>query len=276
MTFVVLGLLAALLWGVGDALGGFATRRAPVAAVVVTAQAVGLVAIGAAIVLTGEAWPGTPTFLVAMAGGAAAGMGVAMLYRALATGVMGVVAPIAATGVLIPVTVGLADGERPGAVAAVGACLALVGVVAALRDGGGGRGSRTPALLALGAAAGFGTFHVILSRVAPGGALWAVAGARTASIPLVTIAALTVGMSVRAPRRALLIVPAAGMCDASGVLAFASATTRGPLSVAGVLGALYPLFTTAAAALAGERMTRRRWMGTGLAMTGVLLIASGL
>ncbi len=274
MTFVALGLAASLLWGASDFLGGLAARRAAVAAVVVTAQLAGVAAVLLAIAVTGEPWPGWAVFGTAMLGGAAAGIAIVAFYRALAAGTMGVVAPLAATGVVIPIGVGVAGGDRPGAVVVVGAVVALVGILAAARGtaarGAGGVG------MALLSGAGFGTFYVFLDRAAEHGALWAVAGARAASIPLVAALALLAGMSLRPPRATLGVIVAAGVIDAAAVLAFAAASARGLLSVVAVLGSLYPVVTAGiAAAVLRERLTRPQWAGSALAMCGVLLIAAG-
>ena len=274
MSFVALGLAASLAWGASDFLGGFASRRASVAAVVVAAQVVGIAAIAAALVAAGEPWPGPRPFGFAMLGGVAAGIAIVAFYRALAAGVMGVVAPIAALGVVIPVTAGILAGERPGALAATGGALAFAGVLVAAR--GSGTGGAGGVGMALVAACGFGLFYVCLDHAADGGALWSVVGARAASIPLVAVAAVTMGLSLRPPRAALALVATAGLVDAVAVLAFAAATGRGPLSVVAVLGSLYPIVTAAlAAAVTGERLSRPQWLGSACAMAGVVLIAAG-
>lgn len=273
MSFVALGLLAGLMWGASDFLGGFATRRAAVAAVVVVSQLAGVAAILTILASTGQPLPGARPFVTAMAGGVAAGIGLVAFYRALAAGVMGVVAPVAATGVLIPVAVGVAGGERPGPAAAAGGLVVIAGILMAARGTGArGTGGIGMALLA---ACGFGTFYVFLDLAAEGGALWTVLGARTASIPLVAVAAVAMGMSLRPPRSALVVIAAAGVLDALAVLTFTSASSRGPLSIVAVLGSTYPIVTAAiAAAVVRERLTRLQWTGSALAMAGVLIIAA--
>ena len=61
-------------------------------------------------------------------------LGLVAFYRALAIGTMSVVAPISATGVAIPVFVGLLSGERPGTLQIAGILLACVGVILAGRE----------------------------------------------------------------------------------------------------------------------------------------------
>ena len=274
MSVLALGLAAGLLWGASDFLGGLAARRTAVVAVVVASQVAGVAAILVAIAVTGSPWPGAAAFGTAMVGGIAGGVAIVAFYRALAAGTMGVVAPLAATGVVIPIVVGLAAGDRPGLPVAVGIAVALAGVVLASRgSAAGGAGGVGMALLA---GAGFGTFYVFLDRAAEHGALWAVAGARASSIPLVAVVALAAGMSLRPPRAGFPVIAAAGVIDAAAVLAFAAASTRGLLSVVAVLGSLYPVVTAAiAAAVLRERLTRPQLAGSALAMGGVLLIATG-
>ncbi len=110
------GLLAATFWGAGDFGGGIAAKRLPVFLAVLGAQVVGLVGALAATALVGEPVP-TPSDAAWAAAAAVVGsVGLAGLYRALADGRMGIVAPI--TGVLaaaIPVAVGFAMDGLPGA-----------------------------------------------------------------------------------------------------------------------------------------------------------------
>ena len=123
-----------MVFGTGDFFGGLATRRAPMLSVLVVSQGVGLVGMLAAALIAG----GTPTgadLLLGAAGGLVGGAGVALLYRALATGTMALVAPV--TGVvaaIVPVAVGIGAGERPALLQLLGIALAVVAV--ALLSGG--------------------------------------------------------------------------------------------------------------------------------------------
>ena len=92
----LLAIAGALGWGVGDFLGGIASRRLAVLTVLVVSQAVGLVGVYVWVVLTGDAFPGFSELLPAAAGGVAALVGLAALYRGFALGAMGIVAPISA------------------------------------------------------------------------------------------------------------------------------------------------------------------------------------
>src|SRR5262245_23189212 len=119
----LLALLSAVVYGAGDFAGGLASRRLPPPAVVWRTNAIGL----AGLLLVAP--------LVGALGGVAGGVGILLLYRALAVGTMSVVAPVTAIlAALVPVVVGLLDGERPAAIALAGIPLALVAIALLSRD----------------------------------------------------------------------------------------------------------------------------------------------
>jgi drug/metabolite transporter (DMT)-like permease len=127
----VLALFASLLWGSSDFLGGTASRRTAVLAVVGGSQVLAL--IGLCLVATATGSWGDPTGYVpwAIAGGVVGTGALVAFYAALAAGTMGVVAPIAALSAVIPVAVGLARGERPSVLTLTGIAVAVAGVVLA-------------------------------------------------------------------------------------------------------------------------------------------------
>src|SRR4051794_21393618 len=157
---VALALCASLLWGTSDFLGGTASRRLPATGVVVVSQAAALVGLLVVAAATGAFDDPIGYLGWAVAAAVVGVVALVSFYAALAGGTMGVVAPIAALGVVVPVAVGLAQGDRPSAWQGVGVAVAVVGVVLAsgpeLRSAEAAGGSR-PLFLAGVAAAGFGT-----------------------------------------------------------------------------------------------------------------------
>src|SRR5687768_14051532 len=125
----LLALLASVLWGAADFLGGTATRRLPGASVVGVSQLVALLGLVPVAVLTGALDEPRDYLGPALLAGAAGVVALAAFYRALAVGTMGVVAPVAALGVVVPVAAGLLDGETPALVQLVGIAVAVLGVV---------------------------------------------------------------------------------------------------------------------------------------------------
>ena len=137
---VFLGVLVALSYGAGDFLGGLATRAQAVTTVVAVSQASALVLLVVGVPLEGSRMAWDDIALGALAGGVGV-VGVLLLYQGLATGAMGVVAPVTAVGAaVVPLGVGLATGERPAVLALVGAVVALAAVALVASGGAPGGG----------------------------------------------------------------------------------------------------------------------------------------
>lgn len=274
---VLLALASALVWGGSDFCGGLAARRAPAQAVVLVSQALGLVLLVALL-----PWFGGSPRPLDLALGAVAGLcgggGLVVFYRALAGGVMSVVAPT--TGVCaaaVPVLTGLALGERIGVAAAVGIALALVAVVLVAAEGGlASLRTVRPATLGPAVLAGvlFGLFFVLLHRTQPQSGLWPLVAARTASVLLIGVAALVARRSVRVPARTAPAVAASGVGDVSANALYLVATQHGSLAITGVLGSLYPASTVLLAQLVlRERLVRSQAAGLATAAAAVVLIS---
>ncbi len=272
MLTVALGLISGLSWGVADFLGGIASRRAAVLSVVALSQAVGLgLALAALAVLRPDLPPMRELALGALAGLSGV-VGLVAFYRAMAIGSISLVAPLSALGALVPLAVDLTAGPRPGAVALTGMVLALAG--AALAGRAPGPASRRGIGLALLAALGFGGFFTLLAEGAASSALWGLAAARLGSAPIAIIIVLMIGGGLAMSRRTVGLVVVSGVLDASANLLFAAASQRGLVSVAAVLGSLYPVATVAlAGVILHERLGRLQAAGAAVALGGVALIA---
>lgn len=274
----LLALASSLLWGTADFLGGTVSRRLPALAVVGGSQAVGLVAVLGVAVVAGEL-DAPPGYLVwGIAGGLTGMAALVAFYAALASGTMGVVAPVAATGVVVPVAVGLARGESPGTWQGPGIALAVVGVVLAsgpeARPGSGG-GSR-PLVLAGLAALGFGLVLVLIAEGGRTSAAMTLVTMRTTSV----VALLAVAVAVRSrggiARSDLGLLAVIGIGDAAANGSFALASQSGLVSVTSVLASLYPAVTVLLARVVhAERMRPVQNVGVVGALVGVVLIAAG-
>ncbi len=274
---VVLALSSALVYGAADFCGGLASRRTGALAVVVASQLAGLLALLALLPALG----GTPT-TADLAWGAAAGLAgataLAVFYRALADGVMSVVAPVTAvSAAAVPVLLGLALGERLGAAAVTGIALALVAVVLVAAEGGAPtaaavRGAGLGPALVAGAA--FGLFFVLLDQPGDSSGLWPLVSARLASLTLVLVLAAGTRSVVVVPRAALPLAAIAGVLDMAANALFLLAAREGLLAVAGVLASLYPVSTVLLAqAVLRERLTGVQLAGLLIAAIAVTLIA---
>src|SRR3954470_5154575 len=143
MTAIVLALAAAALWGTGDFFGGLATRRVNVLIVLLWSQLAGLAGVAIWIIVGGASAPGG-VLAYGAAAGIAGAVGLGCLYRGMAVGAMGIVAPISATSPIVPLAVSVLRGDSPTALQWGGIAFALLGIVLVSREprgeGGGASG----------------------------------------------------------------------------------------------------------------------------------------
>jgi drug/metabolite transporter (DMT)-like permease len=274
----LLALLSSLLWGAADFLGGTISRRLPALLVVGASQLVGLLAVVPVAAATGAFDDPRGYLPWAVAAGLAGLAGLVAFYAALAAGTMGVVSPIAALGVVVPVVVGLARGERPAALQLVGIVLAVVGVVLASGPELTGRAGARPLILAVVAAVAFGLTLLFIAEGAESSTLMTLVTMRVTSVLVVTLLLVSVlrRSAVRPPLRALPLIAVVGVGDVAANLAFGAASTRGLVSIVAVLGSLYPVVTVLLARVVhGERLAAVQNAGVVAALGGVALIATG-
>ena len=274
----LLALGAALCWGAGDFLGGFATRQLAVLTVLAVSQAVGLACVVLWVAVARDPVPGIDELLPAALAGVAGLVGLGAVYRGLAIGAMGIVAPISAASPLVPLAVDATHGLVPGAVQWLGVALVLAGIVAlALEPTGAGARVASGVGLALVAALGFGLFFVGLDAGADESAPWAVLAARAASVSIAAGTALLVTRtSLRPPRSLLPLLVAIGVFDTGANVLIAFASTREATGIVAVLGALYPIVTVVLARVVlGERLSAGRRAAGGVALAGAALVAAG-
>ena len=247
-----------------------------VLAVLGVSQLVGAVAVGVWTLVAAEPFLGAGATAAAMTAGVCGAVGLGALYRGMAIGAMGVVAPISSVAAAIPFAYGVARGERPSLVQFAGVVVALAGLVFVSRAPGATRAVSAGVGLALIAALGFGFYFVFLGAGADDSVPWTVLVARLTSSALALSAVLAVGATLRVERALLVPVLAVGLCDTGANVLFALASTRGLLSVVSVLTSLYPAVTVALAAfILRERVSRGQLAGGGAVLAGAALISAG-
>ena len=243
-------------------------------------QAAGAAIVGAIVLAAAEAPPPGRIAALSLLAGLTGALALGAFYRALAVGTMSIVAPISASGVTLPVVIGIATGDRPTAVQGVGLAVTIVGVLLASRevheDAERAGAARTSIVLALLAAVGFGLYFTLTDAVADDSVLWLLLLGRAAAI------AALLGVLLAARPAALPTPPQLGALAAIGaadLLAtglYAVAMTEGLLSVVAVVGSLYPIMTVILArAVLKERLRNEQWAGVGLAFAGVAAVAAG-
>ena len=278
MTAALLALAASVSWGVGDFLGGLKSRTVAPLTVMAIAQVVGLAWIASIVAVRGEGFPGSGVFW-AMPAALCGTVGLAAFYRGMATGSISIVAPLAATGAVIPVVAGIALGDRPSILQLAGFPLAIGGAVLASREphpalGAGRVAAGVP--WALLAALGFGLFFLPMHEAGSHDYLWAALVFRGSSCAMVLCALAVVRPPVRVGRADVGVLALVGVLDTAGNVFFAASSGSGLVSVVSVLASLYPVVTVALAWLyLRERLDLSQAAGVAAALAGVVLISAG-
>ncbi|HUX40640.1 MAG TPA: DMT family transporter [Rectinemataceae bacterium] len=274
---VLLSLLSALFYGLGDFSGGFATRKSPLLAVVTISQ-IGGAALALVFALAdGSPFPRPVDVVWASAAGLCGLLGILMLYRGIAKGVVAIVSPVSAlVSAVIPAMAGLAMGERPSAFALAGTLLCLPAILLLSWESGGaaGRARRLESLLhGLAAGLGFGLFFIALSRTGHGSGIWPAFIARGTSLAALLIVASAARRPLVLARGSRLPAVAAGLADMGANILFLLASRSGLLSITAVVSSLFPAPTVVLARIfLKERIPPARIAGLGLAIAGVALI----
>ena len=276
----LLALISSGMWGAADYHAGNLSKRFPPTAVLSVTQIIGLV-FGLILAIATGAFDaqalGEGGYLVpGIAGGLAGYVGLICLYRALATGRMGVVSPISAMSGIIPVLYALIFlGERFSGLVAIGVIFALLGAFLASGPELSQGFPIKPILLAIGAAVGFGTALTFMAQGSESSALMTMVSMRAATF-FISVTILfrlrgTGGMG-RSHIGLLLFICVA---DFSANLILGIATTQGLVSLAMVLGSLYPIMTALLAYIfLKERLHRVQYVGIASAVFGVAMIAA--
>lgn len=277
---IAFGLLSAISWGAGDFSGGLATRRAGashvgVYSVVIGSQLVGVVLIIGLALAFRELLPPGADLAWGAAAGAFGSVGLLALYRGLASGRMGLVAPLSAVlAAALPVVIAAFTQGLPTALQFSGFGFALAGVWLLSKPEGSLSFKLNELTLPLVAGLGFGLFFVLMDRANDRAVFWPIVAARAASLGLLGGVALLNRQPALPERRIWALTALAGVLDAGGNAFFTLAAQMGRLDVAAVLSSLYPASTVALAALVlRERLGAGQWLGVGAALLAIVLIA---
>jgi uncharacterized membrane protein len=271
------GLASAVAWGAGDYGGGLLSRRAPGLGIVLVSQVVGMAIAAVIAVIKTEPWPGPSDVGWSIVSGIAGVIGISCLYRGLAVGRMGTVAPVTAVlAAALPVLAGILLEGLPSPIVLTGIGLAVVAVVLVSRVSvGEGRNSEGIGL-AITAGVALGTFNITIAHLTAGlvfGPLTIVRGVEALFVIAIIAATRT---SWRLSEHILPLVLLVGVLDMSGNAFFILARQAGHLATAAALSSLYPVTTVIlAAAFLHERITMVHALGIAAAAAAIVLITTG-
>lgn len=276
----LLALLSSALWGSADYHAGKLSKRFPAIAVLATSQAIGFIT-GLILVIVSTSWSapalGSDGYLLA---GALAGLcgyaGLISLYAALSTGRMGVVSPISSLGALIPLAYAIfIKGDQLSTIVSIGVVAALLGGFLASGPEVSQGLPLKPVLLALSAAIFFGLALVFMAVGSQSSALMTMTTMRATTL-LIGIAIFIrfrhIGGLGKSELPILIFI---GVSDFAANLLLGVATTKGLVSLAMVLGSLYPIATALLAyKFLHERLHKVQYVGIFFAVIGVALISA--
>lgn len=279
---ILLALLSAAAWGIGDFAAGLGSRDLGAPRVTAATQLLGLITAGFAVLIYSGVGPRLDPLLWGALSGVASAVGTVSLYHGLAVGGMTVVATL--SGVLaavVPVIVGLALGNTLGPAPAVGILIAIPAIllVSWHRDPLAQARSRAGALYGTLAGLGFGLLFISLDQAGTHSGAWPLVSGQLVSVLVIAPFALR-GIRARrragAARDAVLLTLLAGVLSGVANLLFLAATGHGELAIVAVLASLYPAVTVLLARVfLSEQWSRSQVLGLVAALVAVVLVSAG-
>jgi drug/metabolite transporter (DMT)-like permease len=272
---LIFGLSSALIWGGGDFSGGLATRKLNAFQALAITSLIGLAAMLALALLTGETWPVGIDFLWAGLAGLIGALGIATLYKGLSMRAAAIVAPTSAVvGTAIPVLVTFLIQGLPGPTQSAGILLGAAGIWLVSRSPGSVQAeSRRAFGLAIASGLCFGSFFTLIAQV-HGDNIFAPLAISKASATLV---ALLILPALRLPLPGLRANPLgilAGLMDSGGNVFYLLAVRYTRIDIAAILASMAPAITVLLSAVfLRERVTRSQVIGVLICVVATVLLA---
>lgn len=270
---ILFGLSSAACWGAGDFSGGLATKSSNVYKVAIISQVVGAICLIFLALILEENLPTLDNIVWGVLAGFSGSVGLISLYRGLAKGRMGVVAPISAVvTVLIPVIIGFIIEGVPKILQLVGFGVALIAVYLVSKTSEETQIIKEELYLAMLAGLGFSFFLIFIDRV-EGGVFWPLISARTASLSLLLFVSIFL-RQLKAPELTQIpLISLTGILDIGGNIFFALAAQAGRLDIAAVLSSFYPAVTVLLAwFILKEKIVIHQMIGIILAIVAIVFI----
>ena len=268
------GLAAVLAWGTSDFLGGYATRRANAFLFTTVVNLGGLILVGTLAFATHAPFPSTRSAVWVLAGGVSGGAALAIFYRALSSGRMGLTAPVAAVlGAAIPAIFSMFTEGPPGRIPLLGFVLAATGLWLITRTEDGGKPEGIG--LAMLAGIGFASFYLCVHEAGHASALWIASLTRAGGLIITALIVMLLGKFRDITPAGMRWGVLTGCIDSLGTILFVRASQTGRLDEAVVISSLYPAVTVLLARVfLREHFTRWRFVGLLAALAAVPMIAA--
>ncbi len=269
------GLAAVLAWGTSDFLGGYATRRANAFLFTVVVNIGGLALVGTLASASHVPFPSGRSAAWVLAGGISGGAALAVFYRALSSGRMGLTAPVAAVlSAAIPTLFSMFTEGLPGRITVLGFGFAAVGLWLITRTEDGVRPEGIG--LAVLAGIGFASFYLCVRQAGDASAIWIASLTRTGGLIVTGLIVVMNGKFRDITAGGVRWGVLAGCIDSMGTILFVRASQTGRLDEAVFISSLYPAVTVLLARVfLKEHLTRWRFVGLLVALAAVPMIAAG-
>lgn len=273
---VAYGLGTAFTFGAGDFSGGFATRRGSVLAVTFFSHIAGALLLTVMALMFQERVPGAQSLMIGGLAGVFGVFGLLSLYRGLAMGRMGVVAPISAVvSAILPIMFAFFNEGLPEYTRIAGFAAAILAVWFLTFTDGALRIGLNEVILALTAGVGFGFFFITISKTGSESVFWPLVAAKVSAVGVISILFIIKGGFERLAGAQIIPSTLAGICDASGNAFFILAITAGRLDIAAALSSLYPATTVLLAwRFQDEKLEGRQWFGVFAALVALVLMSA--
>jgi len=272
---VFCGLGSAAAWGAGDFSGGFASRKGNLLGVVLLSQLLGGLILAIMALVFSETIPPFEHLFYGIIAGIFGNFGLIALYKGLAQGRMGIVAPLSAVlTALIPIGYTAFFEGLPTITQLLGFLFFIVAVWLLSSVGAGFRMTLKELFLSIAAGLGFGLFFIFIDRANDLSIFWPLVGARVASVSFLFIIILMSGKSAQPLTGQWIFIVITGILDAAGNAFFSMAAHLGRLDVSAVLGSLCPAATVLLAwFFLKERLHQKQWIGVATAFAALILIS---
>ncbi|MCP4669782.1 MAG: DMT family transporter [Desulfobacula sp.] len=278
MLSILLSIAACFGWGVADFIGGLKSRYLPTLSILFISTTIGVLLLSVIIILSGNPLPRDPSLFWAIPSGFIGLISMFLLYRGLAIGTMTILAPISATGVILPVIWGMLCGDDMSGLQLLGIGSAILGSLLAAMEKEKNLNKKhlTKGIgYAFSAAIFIGFYFIFMDKAAVHHPVWASMIMRLCTLffllPFLILSRLPMGVG----RSHLPIILIMGIIDTLAAFSFTIAVSKGMLSEVAVISCLYPAVTALLSSfIVKERIQKKQSLGIIFAIAGVVLISA--
>jgi drug/metabolite transporter (DMT)-like permease len=273
---IIYGLASAASWGAGDFSGGFATKSGSVLGVLFVGYLISVFLLSICALWLGSPLPNMISSTAGALAGVAGLIGLAALYKGLAMGQMGVVAPLAAvTTAALPILFGMLLEGSPSGLHIIGFLIAFIAIWLLSVSGKSQEFQGLQLALPIAAGLFLGLSLILIDQAAEQSVLWSLVVNRIAGIAVLILLLLVFRKGQMPLKGTYPIVCLAAVFDTGGYTFYALAANSGRLDAAAVLAAMYPAATVMLARLLlKERLSGKQWIGVITAFIAITMIAA--